>query len=115
MEDLRASKLFQEVLVKTKAGRIQWEPTASETEYFSILPDDFIVTVSSVPDTDSWGQDYQRQALVLRKNDQELLRVTPDVDGVGGQGLTELYEFARRRALRVDAAVDKLLGELAKL
>ena len=114
MEDPQALKLFQEVLAKTKAGRMPWEPTASETEFFSLLPSGYTLLVSQ--QQDSWGEPLRGDfALVLRKGEQGLLRVTSEVDGVGSEGLSELYEFARRHALSVNATVDQVLGDLAKL
>jgi hypothetical protein len=116
MEDPQALKLFQEVLAKTKAGRIRWEPTASDTEFFSVLPSGYTLLTSMSRQQNSYG-DYLGDdfTLVLRNGEQDLLRVTSDVDGVGSAGLSELYEFARRHALRVDATVDQVLGDLAKL
>ena len=61
---------------------------------------------------DYLGDDF---ALVLRNGEQDLLRVAADVDESRLAGLSELYEFARRHALRVDATVDQVLGDLAKL
>jgi len=52
--------------------------------------------------------------MVLRGEDAELLRITAD-DGIGWPVFAELYELARRRALGVDAKVDKLLGDLARM
>jgi hypothetical protein len=112
MEDAKALQLFREILAKTKAGRIKWEPTANESEYFSILPGGFVVSIQRSQQQYNWGVD-DHVALKLRNGDQEFLRVTSDVDGAAG--LRELYELARRQALGVDAEVDRLLGELAKL
>ena len=115
MEDPKGLQLFQEVLAKTKAGRIRWEPTANELQYFSVLPGGETLSVVETHEKDNWGSDVQDLVLVLRSDERELLRVTSDIDDVGWKGLSELYELARRQALRVDAAVDKVLGELAKL
>ncbi len=115
MEDVKALKLFQEILTKTRAGRIKWEATARESEYFSVLPGGFIATVQSWHEDDRWGNDVEERALTLRTGDDELLCVTNDVDGVEDAALGELLELARRQALGVNAQVDKLLGELAKL
>ena len=115
MEDPKGLQLFQEVLAKTKAGRIRWEPTANELQYFSVLPGGVTLSVVETHEKDNWGSDVQDLVLVLRSDERELLRVTSDIDDVGWKGLSELYELARRQALRVDAAVDKVLGELAKL
>jgi hypothetical protein len=109
--DPKAIQLFQEVLAKTKAGKIRWEPLAVDNEFFAVLPGAFTVNVSSQP-MDSWGaSEYE---LVLRDQGHELIRVWQN-NSTGEPGVSELYELARRQALRVDANVDKLLGELAKL
>lgn len=115
MQDPKALQLFREVLAKTKAGRVRWEPTANETEFFSVLPSGSTLLVSMSRERNSYG-DYvgDEFALVLRNGEQDLLRVASNVEGVG-LGLSELYEFARRQALRVDATVDQVLGDLAKL
>jgi len=113
MEDAKALQLFRQILEKTKERRIKWEPTANESEYFSVLPGGFIVSISY--EQDRWGMVLNRISLTLRAGDQELLRVTPDVDGVEESGLRELYEIVRRQDVGVDAQVDRLLGELAKL
>jgi len=115
MEDVKALQLFQQIITTTKKGRIKWEPTADESEYFCVLPGPIIASIRSWRERDSWGNDEEPLALTLRAEDKELLRVTPDVDGVQVAGLRELYELARRQALGVNAQVDRLLGELAKL
>src|SRR6266436_6412883 len=108
MEDPKALQLFQEVLSKTRAGRIKWEPTANESEYAAVLPGGFTLAVLTYFELDNWGQHENRFALVLRGDEGELLRVTRDTDGVTSAELSELIELARRRALLVDARVDKL-------
>src|SRR5579871_4662007 len=106
--DAKALQLFQEVLAKTKAGKIRWEPLAVDNEFFAVLPGPFTINVSTRP-MDSWGTaEYE---LVLRDQGHELIRVWDN--NTGEPGVAELYELARRQALRVDANVDKLLGELA--
>ena len=115
MDDPKALQLFREVLAKTKAGRMRWEPTANETEFFNVLPSGSTLLVSKSRQQDSYGNYDDDFALVLRNGEQDLLRVASDVQGVGLRGLSELYEFVRRQALRVDATVDQVLGDLAKL
>lgn len=115
MENSKGLQLFHEVFSKTKAGRIKWEPTAIESEYVAVLPGGFTIATTRA-EPDSWtGEIGVKIALVLRSDDEELLQVTSDVDGVLPTELGDFYELVRRQALRVDAKVDKLLGELAKL
>jgi hypothetical protein len=115
MEDSKALQLYQEVLSKTKSGRIKWEPSANESQYFAVMPGGFVLAIVETKERDSWGNEELQHVLVLRGDERELLRVTTEVDGASWSGLNELFEFARRQALRVDANVDRLLGELAKL
>lgn len=115
MEDPKGAELFQEVLSKTRIGRIKWEPSASESEYFTVLPGGFTLSIQRSTQQNGWGNDETVFVLVLRDEDRELLQVTTDIDGVTWRELNELYESARRQALNVDAKVDKLLGVLTKL
>jgi hypothetical protein len=47
------------------------------------------------------------------RGERELL--SSDIRGYKWPEFSELYEFARRKALGVDAKVDKLLGDLARM
>jgi hypothetical protein len=126
MEDPKALQLFREVLNKTRSGRINWEASASEFGYFAVLPGGSLTLMKigglashglaglteSLADN-LLGRDY---VLTLSgEEDQDLLRVTSQVGGVTLPEFNELFERAKRQALRVDAKVDRLLGELAKL
>jgi hypothetical protein len=117
MTDPKALRLFQEVLDKTKADRIRWEPTAKENEFFSVLPSGNVLAVSLWDERNSWGDPTGTDAvLTLAADNQELLlRVTPGVEGIGISQMIELYELARRRALHVNDRVDEVLGDLARL
>lgn len=116
MNDPRSAKLFQEIMSKTSAGRLRWEATANETVYFAVLPGGFSVSIWEFSDTD-WKppSSEDKIALVLRGMEGDLLRITTEIDGVAWEDLHKLYELAKRQALGLDAKVDKLLGELAKM
>lgn len=125
MDDPKALRLFQEFLSKTIAGRLRWDSTASESEYIAGLPGGLTVAVYE----EEWApadmlsqyrarrqpSTSERHALVLRGPEGDLLTITADVDGVSGSDLDKLYELAKRQALHLDAKVDQLLGELAKM
>jgi|SRR5580658_10302475 hypothetical protein len=110
MEDPKVSKVFQEVLAKTKAGKIKWEPSASVTDYFAVLPGDFTITISWI---DLSPLDPGRFEFTLKQDDQEIFQIFSEF--ADGGKLQELYDLARGEVLRVDAKVDELLGELAKM
>jgi len=115
MEDPRALRLFQEILEKTRAGRLRWEITADGSSYLAALPGGLTVSTFAFSERDRWGNSEDNFELILRGDEGDLLTVTSTVDGVTSDDLAMLYELAKRQALGVDAKVDKLLGELAKL
>jgi hypothetical protein len=115
MKDPKDRKLFEQILEKTKVGRIIWEPTANDSEFLTVLPGGLALKISKTYEDDSYGNPDEQGALVLNGEDGELLRMTPDGDVITWSEFSELYEFARRKALRVEAKVDKLLGDLARL
>lgn len=114
MEDLKGRQLFHQVLQKTKVGRITWTPTANEAEFLTVLPGELALLVSKTYEPDSYSNPDEQGAIVLRGEDGELLRMEPG-ESITWPEFSELYELARRKALGVDAKVDKLLGDLARM
>lgn len=119
MDDPKALRLFQEVLAKTKSGKVEWESASTGVDleqYSSALPSDRELVISLTHVKNSWGDEVgDEYALVLRHKGLELLRVSEAVEGLTWKDLSELFELARRHALRVDDTVDEVLGDLANL
>lgn len=120
MEDSKTLKLIEEVIAKTEAGRIWWESSASEDSYFSVLPSGHTIIVAKKREYDG----YAWYSFVLRDaNRQQLLEVSWGPDGEGLVLVKDVYELAEQRALEeetralkeLDANLDKVLGELARL
>ena len=111
MEDTKAKEFFEGVLSKTRAGRIHWQPTAEDSEYIAAIGGQFTLSVSQYDD-----QFPQIYALVLKDQEGRVLTKVSNVDaGFGSKDIRELYETARRQALKVDDKIDQVLGELSKL
>jgi len=120
MQDDKAVKFFEEVLSKTRAGKIRWEPTADESDYIAAIGGHFTLSISE-------GQNpYQTTypinlpptmcTLALKDQDGRVLTKVTDMDeGIPERDIRELYETARRQALHVDEKIDTILGELSKL
>jgi hypothetical protein len=107
MEDTKAKEFFEGVLSKTRAGRIRWQPTAEESDYIAAIGGQFTLSISS----DQYGW-----TLLLKDQDgRALTAVRSTDDGIEPMEIRELYEAARRQALRVDDKIDLVLGELSKL
>jgi hypothetical protein len=111
MQDAKAVKFFEEVLSKTRAGKIRWEPTADESDYIAAIGGHFTLSISEYENT--YPEMY---SLALKDQDGRVLtKVTNSDDGIPSADIRELYETARRQALRVDEKIDSALGQLSKL
>src|SRR5712692_10105916 len=114
MDNTKAIDFFQGVLSKTRAGRIRWQPTAEDEEYIAAIGGQFTLSISQF--VEPYLTPHTRCALDLKDQDGRLLtRVTTGDLGIDQTDLLELYEAARRQALKVDDKIDQLLGELSKL
>ena len=97
---IQETKLVNQLLDKTKKRSIAWEPTARDDEFVSTLSGNVSFTVST------WRES---EALTMRDAvDRVLLRVDSDAVPL----VTQLYEEARRVALKVDESLDEVLGQL---
>jgi hypothetical protein len=114
MKDPKARQLFDQVLQKTKDGRISWAPARTDSGFITVLPGDLALMVSKTYEPDSYGNPDEQISMALIGEDRELLRVAAG-ETIDWPEFSELYELARRKALGVDAKVDKLLGDLARM
>jgi hypothetical protein len=102
MQDAKVVKFFEEVLAKTGAGKIRWEPTAAESDYIAAIGGRFILSISERDN--GFAAPPTTYALALKDQDgRELTRVR------------ELYEAARWQALHVDEKIVSVLGVLSRL
>ena len=116
MEDPKALALFQEVYAGTKAGRVPWEPTADEEEYVVSIGGRFTLLLRGYSYMDFRGNKEGSPSLIMKdENYREILTVTSQVDGVSGVELADLFERAKRSALKADEKVDELIDALRKI
>src|SRR5690242_6071228 len=117
MEDTKAVEFFQGVLSKTRAGRIRWQPTAEGSEYIAAIGGQFTLSISHYQTTNAYSYVLDpAYALILKDQEsRELVKVTDRDVGIVERDIGDLYETARRQALKVDDKIDQVLGELSKL
>ena len=96
-------KLVAQLLDKTRKRSITWEPTARDYEFVSTLSGNVSFTVSGWQDAET---------LTMR---DELDRVLLSVDSRSIAQVSQLYEEARRLALKVDESLDNVLGQLGSM
>jgi hypothetical protein len=114
MQDAKVVKFFEEVLAKTTAGKIRWEPTAAESDYVAAISGRFILCISERDN--GFAAPPTTCALALKDQDgRELTRVQDVDEGISSLDIRELYEAARWQALHVDEKIDSVLGVLSKL
>jgi len=106
-------RFFEEVLTKTRAGKIPWEPTANPSLFAAPLAGKFTLTISESIGDSYTNTEYE---LILKDSDaRQLTGITNFHPNVSVVDIRDLYESARRKALNVDAKIDSVLGELEKL
>ena len=102
----KEAALVQQLLEKTVAKAIPWEPTAQF--------DHFGATISNVTFTISrYDESY---VLEMRDSEyREMLRINSDSARELRSNLAQMYEAARDSALRVDETIDSVLDDLRKV
>jgi hypothetical protein len=105
----RKELLFQEVLSKTRAGRIRWQPTANESAFCAIIPGGYSIGLAA---DDAGGS--KRIALALHELGQPLLTVIGGND-VSQRDMDELFELVQAKMEQADAKVDTAIEALASL
>jgi hypothetical protein len=113
MDDPKALALFQEILKKTLAGKMAWEPTAEDDRFIATLGK---YTLNIVPYTskDNWGQPEGPPVIRMFYDDTIIVEISRSIDGVEVEQLNNVFVFARRTALNADQKIDELLEELKR-
>ena len=91
------------LLATTKAGKTDWAPTASPKVFTTSLSGKFSILIGGVSDESIWMTIDDNQGTRIH-------RLTSD----DFAELLELYQLARRRALRVDETIDELMKDLGE-
>jgi hypothetical protein len=125
MANEKIVEFLKGVLAKTKAGRITWEPTVQESTFIAAIGGQFALSISSwteaipgsTPAMRSSGQGTrQAYALVLRDEvGRQVVRVTDTDEGISASDMRDLYEAARRQAVRADERIEDAIGVLKSL
>jgi len=101
----RMATLVSKLSLKTQAGEVRWEETGEERTYQASFPG---YAVHVFPR----GEDY---ILQIFNDDGNLIEEVSDRDLTSYMGnayiqMKELYELARRNAMGVEQALDKILS-----
>jgi hypothetical protein len=101
---------------RLRVGKIPWEKTAAEQTFIAPVAGQFTLTISEFVERDRIGDETFDYVLTLNDSDERVLsRVAASDANMSYVDMRELYQTARRQALRVDQKLDSVLGELRKL
>ncbi len=109
----KENQLVLQLLEKTKAKAIPWEPTAGENEFVAPYKGHVTFTIAKYDDPEYYGNSYRlvmrdsgnREMLVLQGDDRPLM-------GTQKPPLDALYKAAHDSALKVEETLDAILDDL---
>jgi hypothetical protein len=113
-------KLIERLIKLTKADKVEWTETAEETTFLASFPQ-YNVSITKKYAGQNWGEDYYEYRITVRDTAGKILEDAGDSDlsqfhfeGYDNSlfAMRFLYEQARRKALKVDEAISKLLSSL---
>jgi hypothetical protein len=117
-KDLDATPLVQELLAKTKAGKVPWQPTAASNSFVVSIAGQstFKVMLDEFEDADEYGRPVtvSTPALSLVDGKGKLLWRIQNTQVKGG-GLWELYQLAQRVGNKLDEQIENAISALQKL
>lgn len=116
MSNPKFEKMIQRLIQKTDEGTANWQET-SRPNVFALSLADFSVLLRQVDSEEAVGIDV---LVEIVNKDGKVIDSVRDVDSVPEFGdphewykrMSDLYKAARRKAMGVDEALDKLLEEL---
>jgi hypothetical protein len=114
MNDIKAVRFLQELLFKTKQGKIHWQQTANDQSYVAALGGKFGLAISC----GAYVLPVSGLVLTVDEGGRELVRIAPEASEAGAVTLIlrDLYETAMRQAVAVDDdKLDTVLEELHRL
>ncbi len=116
MSGQKELEIFQEILARTKEGRLAWEVVSSEDTFVVAIKGKYTLVLKSYRDEDNWGNQRGGPNLIMKdSDDHEILEINESIKLVNPEELKELYQTVRYQALHIGEKVDDLLGDLKSL
>jgi hypothetical protein len=115
MDDPKALALFQEILKKTLAKKVAWQPTAEDDQFVAPMLGKYTLTLIPYTSVNNWGEHEGPPVVTLEDEGRNtLVEISSSIEGVSAQDLQTLLVFARRTAFNADEKIDELLQELKR-
>jgi hypothetical protein len=117
MPDEKALRLFREIQTKTREARIPWEVTADEYVFVAAVKGKYVFEFRPYTFVDQLdGEPHGYPSIAFKDAERELMVLSNrTLSGVPGPEIEELYQLAKRQALRVDEKIDEALDDIGEL
>lgn len=104
-------ELVEQLLEKTRARAIPWEPTARDNEFVAPFKGQVTFTVAKYENPNYYGDSFK---LLMRDPENREMLILDSRSGFGPleQSLTALYQAAHDSALKVEETIDAILDDL---
>ena len=103
------NELVQKLFDSTAAGKVAWEPSGITDQFKCTFASKWVITVDKGTDENDGTTYYWLKLTDFSRGTTILQLYSPEAEG-----LQQLFELARRRALRIDEAISDLMRELDK-
>lgn len=104
-------KLIGTLVQRTKEGMVNWQPTSADNCFAVHFKGGFSISVSSEYDPD--GEQYDYKIGVYNKAGKSIDEFCVTDSGKDKRLVEDLYENGRRKALRIDLAIETISNELS--
>jgi hypothetical protein len=104
-------ELVEQLLEKTRAKAIPWEPTARDNEFVAPFKGQVTFTVTKYDDPNYYGDSVR---LIMRDPGNREMLMLDSRSGFSPleKSLTALYQAAHDSALKVEETIDAILDDL---
>ena len=111
MDNKKFEIILDSLLNRTRKDELNWKTTASTSKFLLVLNDSSIVINSDIPIL--WQEIVEFEFKNERGETVENVEVDSTKNEENYEKASELYDLARRKALKSDDTIDKIIKQLS--
>jgi hypothetical protein len=115
MRDPKAVALFQEMLRKTEAGKMAWQPSGDPAIFVASMLGKYTLRLFEYTSQNSWGEPSGPPSVMVEDDKGNVIvEINSTVEEIEVDELNVLFRFAKRIALQTDDKLDELIAGLKR-